>query len=156
MNTRLQYAVRWVVVISATSTVLYLITHHIALDGSSMSILASEFFTIIDEEHRKECCSGVITTGRRHTSHTAIQPGASTRAGVHGLRCLQASESFWLSQLVDVSPFKWHGVLTSTTSHNYCEIQKWGTFSKKDLPSWGNRYKTSWFPPLLYALFSRL
>jgi hypothetical protein len=42
------FAVRWVVVLGAAETELYLVSHHIALDGGSMSQLSKQFIELLE------------------------------------------------------------------------------------------------------------
>ena len=42
------FAVRWLIVINAEGTELFLVSHHIALDGGSMSHLSKELLYFLD------------------------------------------------------------------------------------------------------------
>ena len=42
------FAVRWIVVLGAAETELYLVSHHIALDGGSMSQLSKQFIELLE------------------------------------------------------------------------------------------------------------
>jgi hypothetical protein len=124
-----QYAVRWVVVISLNSIALYLVSHHIALDGTSMAILASEFLDILDKRYPAETLSSSQTDVAM-----VIQPFSQAhlleRAYLSS-DVFKAAEEFWLSQIEDTSLFKWRDVPTMVSSPNYREMQTWGTFTKK-------------------------
>lgn len=46
-----EFPVRWYVIEQASSKLLYLVSHHIALDGGSMSTLSSELFDILGTKY---------------------------------------------------------------------------------------------------------
>ena len=43
-----EFAVRWVLVQHTSSILLYLVSHHIMLDGTSMSLLSTELVKLLD------------------------------------------------------------------------------------------------------------
>ena len=48
-----EFAVRWLIVQQKSATLLYLVSHHVLLDGTSMSLLSSELVDL---------CNGVSST----------------------------------------------------------------------------------------------
>ena len=49
-----EFAVRWLIVSGDLETELYLVSHHIALDGASMSELSTEFFSMLSYKERPD------------------------------------------------------------------------------------------------------
>jgi Condensation domain len=60
------FAMRWIAVISAKETEVYVVSHHIALDGSSMSQLSVEFFDILAQLKNGEGASAPQTLQFSH------------------------------------------------------------------------------------------
>jgi hypothetical protein len=123
-----QYAARWIAVISKSETDVYLVAHHIALDGASMSILASEMFAIMDAEAR---AGADLTVPKLAPISQPFNQAHLLERAYMSAESFHAAEAFWLSQLSGVNPLRWRTQLSQPSSRNYREIQTWGTFSKE-------------------------
>ncbi|KAK7033817.1 hypothetical protein R3P38DRAFT_2519696 [Favolaschia claudopus] len=127
-----EFAVRWVIIHGDSETTLYLITHHIAVDGTSMSSLSSELFALLEDKSVESNAEGF------HKAHMAETLFRASPA-------FQIAKAFWVDQSRDVLPVKWAVEKPTTPSTNYREIESWYKFSKEELATWGTRFKTSWF-----------
>ncbi|KDR67250.1 hypothetical protein GALMADRAFT_130449 [Galerina marginata CBS 339.88] len=132
------FAIRWFVVLGTSETDLFLVSHHIALDGKSMSQLSIEIFALLED-------SGFEARGNRpepfYRAHM-IEAAFLDSPSYH------AAKAFWVRQLRNVRPIKWKDVSArkySAEKNYYREIDTWFTFSNAELRDWGNRYQTSWF-----------
>lgn len=134
VNLSQEFASRWLAVVSDREIELYLVAHHIALDGTSMSSISAELFKLL---------SGSPATPAEQPFCQAHMYEAAFSASPE----YQAAERFWLDQVMHVRPYKWITNPSSrpAPSKSYREIQTWFDFSKDDLAAWGSKYRTSWF-----------
>ncbi|KAJ7203596.1 amino acid adenylation domain protein, partial [Mycena pura] len=123
-----EFAVRWLIVRGDLETELYLVSHHIALDGTSMSELSTEFFAMLS-----------------HTERPHFGTISDSFAKAHMTEASHTAKEFWLEQSKSVSPITWKPVPQAAQSKNYREIETWFNFSKDELAGWSTRYRTSWF-----------
>ncbi|KIK03064.1 hypothetical protein K443DRAFT_95740 [Laccaria amethystina LaAM-08-1] len=133
------FAVRWLIVMSAGGTELFLVSHHIALDGGSMSHLSKELLYLLDV--KKDLQPGLLN--RESFSRAHMLEGAFTNSAG-----FEAAQAFWVRQSTNVRTIKWKGtsaVQQHPNAKNYREIEDWFSFSNAELRTWGNRYRASWF-----------
>ncbi|KAF9528634.1 amino acid adenylation domain protein [Crepidotus variabilis] len=132
------FAVRWVVVLKGAETELFLVSHHIALDGGSMSQLSRELFDLLaikseDSPPVKEVA--VESFSRAHMLEASFSDSPD----------FETAKAFWARQSKNVRPIKWTKSPSLDNGKNYREIQTWFELPNTELREWGNRYKTSWF-----------
>ncbi|EPQ52969.1 polyketide synthetase, partial [Gloeophyllum trabeum ATCC 11539] len=153
VNLSQEFASRWLAVVSDREIELYLVAHHIALDGTSMSSISAELFKLLSgspatpaeqpfcQAHMYEVITYIV---RRFSSRRILTP---FKAAFSASPEYQAAERFWLDQVMHVRPYKWITNPSSrpAPSKSYREIQTWFDFSKDDLAAWGSKYRTSWF-----------
>ncbi|KAB2573376.1 Hybrid PKS-NRPS synthetase TAS1 [Lasiodiplodia theobromae] len=135
-NLREEYPARWVVLQDASTYRVFLVGHHIAVDGGSMSILSQEFLELM--ENRNANLPLPVDFSRMHLFERAWR-----RTPVY-----KSNESFFMGQLRNqrqAGNIAERQSGRTTGSEEYRRIQSWSTFSKKDLEEWGSSYRTSWF-----------
>ncbi|KAJ7208643.1 amino acid adenylation domain protein [Mycena pura] len=131
-----EFAVRWVIVQEGSNIDLYLVAHHIALDGKSMSVLSSELLEILSISESQSKSPVVSDTFHKmHIMETAYRSSSA----------FEAAEEFWLGQSKISSPLVWKTKSPPLRSTNYREIDTWFNFSKEELARLSERYRTSWF-----------
>lgn len=65
------FAVRWLAVVGTEDTELYLVSHHIALDGKSMSQLSKEFWELLTAKSRPQgTASEIVQFQPFYRTHT--------------------------------------------------------------------------------------
>ncbi|KAJ6487589.1 non-ribosomal peptide synthetase [Mycena sanguinolenta] len=128
-----QFAVRWIISEGESAIDLYLVAHHIAVDGISMSVLSVEFLNLLSDS------GGFIISPdsfyKAHMIEVAYRASST----------FKTAEDFWLSQCRSVVPVHWKELSQAPGSANYREIDNWFEFSKTELDGWSTRFKTSWF-----------
>ncbi|KAF9522313.1 hypothetical protein CPB83DRAFT_887614 [Crepidotus variabilis] len=132
------FAVRWIIVLKPAQTELFLVSHHIALDGRSMSQLSNEFFELLSV--KKE----VSIQGQNKDSEPFHKAHMLEALFKHTPDFVDA-KTFWLRQSKNVRPIKWIKPTSLDDNKDYREIQTWFEFPNTELCDWGNRYQTSWF-----------
>ncbi|KAJ7242915.1 hypothetical protein C8J57DRAFT_1243659 [Mycena rebaudengoi] len=131
-----EFATRWVIVKGEAATELFLIAHHIALDGTSMRELSAEFFDILLKPSEFEV---------KQIRSESFQSVHAIEAAFRASPAFQDAKEFWIDQCRNTSPIKWKDYISAPASTNYREIKNWFTFSKDELARWSARYGTSWF-----------
>ncbi|CAK5278542.1 unnamed protein product [Mycena citricolor] len=129
-----EFAVRWIVVKFQGALEVYVIAHHIALDGTSMSELSGELLGLLD---------GKVEESKSVTE--SFQKAHMMESVFRGSGAFQLAREFWLSQSRSTSSIQWKGLPKSSGSENYREISRWSEFSKDELAQWSARHRTSWF-----------
>ncbi|KAF8517297.1 amino acid adenylation domain protein [Hysterangium stoloniferum] len=141
-----EFAMRWYAVVAPTKTELYIVSHHIALDGSSMSQLSVEFFDILSKLKNGSSTVEAPPTVPFSQAHAYEAAFASSKE-------YEQARRFWLGQLAHTKPIQWKSEsLGRSATKSYRAIQTWKEFSKAELAAWGNRFKTSWFRVALGAI----
>ncbi|KAF7351469.1 Polyketide synthetase [Mycena sanguinolenta] len=128
-----QFAVRWIISESEATTDLYLVAHHIAVDGISMSVLSAELLDFL-----LDSASFIAESNNFYRTHMI-------EAAYRASPAFKTAEDFWLSQCRSVVPVQWKESPQAPGSVNYREIENWFQFSKGELQGWSARFKTSWF-----------
>ncbi|KZP12421.1 hypothetical protein FIBSPDRAFT_798902 [Athelia psychrophila] len=134
------FAVRWIAVVGTNQTELYLVAHHIALDGTSMARLSAEFFGLLVTP-TSESSVVASTAPQMPFCHAHMFEVSASFANSSDF---DAAQKFWKGQLTHVRPLKWT-VTPPPAAKSFREIQSWFDLSKSELAAWGNRYRTSWF-----------
>ncbi|CAK5278825.1 unnamed protein product [Mycena citricolor] len=129
-----EFAVRWLVVELQGAIEVYVIAHHIALDGTSMSELSGELLCLLDGKAEESKPIGEV-----------FQKAHMMESVFRGSGAFQLAKEFWLSQSRNTSSIEWKGVPKVPESQNYREIARWSEFSKDQLAQWSARHRTSWF-----------
>ncbi|CAK5278794.1 unnamed protein product [Mycena citricolor] len=129
-----EFAVRWLVVELQGAIEVYVIAHHIALDGTSMSELSGELLCLLDGKAEESKPIGEV-----------FQKAHMMESVFRGSGAFQLAKEFWLSQSRNTSSIQWKGVPKVPESQNYREIARWSEFSKDQLAQWSARHRTSWF-----------
>ncbi|CAK5263677.1 unnamed protein product [Mycena citricolor] len=129
-----EFAVRWLVVELQGAIEVYVIAHHIALDGTSMSELSGELLGLLDGKAEESKPIGEV-----------FQKAHMMESVFRGSGAFQLAKEFWLSQSRNTSSIQWKGVPKVPESQNYREIARWSEFSKDQLAQWSARHRTSWF-----------
>ncbi|KAF2733364.1 acetyl-CoA synthetase-like protein [Polyplosphaeria fusca] len=128
---RTELPARWWIVRGEKSCMVYLVAHHVAVDGQSMSILSNELLEIIE--------------GRGTLLAPAPPPNLLDRSTDHKIQSEHAATI--LSQLKSRNTLPWlkSEPLANASNQPYRKIQTWTTFAKADLEAWSTAYHTSWF-----------
>ncbi|KAI1120014.1 non-ribosomal peptide synthetase [Nemania abortiva] len=145
-NLSISFPIRWVIFAETRvvdgklkhSYSLFLVGHHIAVDGSSMSQLSktllSQLETSATDEDRINVTKAANYGEYIHEQEAYLRSSAG-----------EAARKFWLSQIEHTQPFKWTIPTPSTTERNYRSIDTWCFLSNENLKAWSNLYGTSWF-----------
>ncbi|CAK5282791.1 unnamed protein product [Mycena citricolor] len=162
-----EFAVRWFVVLGPEMMSIYVVAHHIALDGTSMSILSDEMLRFMAN----------YLAGEDQLPHHSQKLRADTANDQAAYAAAEpAARDFWLSQVRDTAPVRWINngsghvscspdgnlnpaatpqdgrSIMSDAARDYRAIETWTLFSKADLRQWSARYNTSWFRVMLAAI----
>ncbi|OAA78214.1 amino acid adenylation domain protein [Akanthomyces lecanii RCEF 1005] len=129
---------RWVILQDPDTFRVYVVGHHIVVDGQSMSILSQEFLALLE-------------------SPTASLPPATSFRDMHMMeRAWMDTEAYYsaqqtlLNQIKDMNQSRWPEHLLPPQSQlsidtAYRSIDSWASFRKSELDEWSQIYKTSWF-----------
>ncbi|KAJ6577997.1 hypothetical protein B0H19DRAFT_1253292 [Mycena capillaripes] len=131
-----EFAVRWLVVKADSETELYLVAHHIALDGTSMSELSAELFDFLSASPSSR--TGPPASDSFYKAHMIETVYRASAA-------FNEAKEFWVRQSREIERIQWRDVPPAPDSKNYREIESWFNFSKTELATWSARYRTSWF-----------
>ncbi|KAF4991222.1 hypothetical protein FDECE_14114 [Fusarium decemcellulare] len=126
---------RWVIVQDPEAFRVYIVTHHIAIDGQSMAIISREFLDLLNNPD-------VVLPLGAPFSNAHMKERASSMSSVY-----TNNRKLLLSQLQFRNTVSWPGVESNLngSSVNFREIDSWHTFQKTELDSISQMYKTSWF-----------
>lgn len=72
------FAVRWIAIIGTEKTELYVVAHHIALDGTSMSHLSTELFGLLGHPLEASVSNGAIDKEKWTTTKTTLDVATKT------------------------------------------------------------------------------
>ncbi|KAB8255140.1 hypothetical protein BDV32DRAFT_154554 [Aspergillus pseudonomiae] len=141
-----EFPVRWVILqkmsaengILRTHYDLYIVGHHIAVDGSSMSYLSQRILQQLDPKPNSS-----LDTEALPNSPTYGQFVQKQDAFLRG-QSMKAAQEFWMSQLTHTVPFEWAAPKPSD-SKDYRVMNTWASFTNQELKAWSSLYKTSWF-----------
>ncbi|KAE8334193.1 hypothetical protein BDV24DRAFT_170444, partial [Aspergillus arachidicola] len=117
---------------------LYIVGHHIAVDGSSMSYLSQCILQQLDS--RLGNPAGTETSSNSPSYGQFVQKQDAFLRGP----AMKAAEQFWMSQLTHTVPFEWAAPTTNNTK-DYRVMNTWVSFTNDELKDWSSLYKTSWF-----------
>ncbi|KAE8143523.1 hypothetical protein BDV38DRAFT_231552 [Aspergillus pseudotamarii] len=141
-----EFPVRWVILqkVSTSNGMLqthydlYIVGHHIAVDGSSMSYLSQcilqQLHPQLDQSVVAQASSNSSGYGQFVQKQDAFLRGPA----------MKAAEQFWMSQLSHTVPFEWAAPKRDGTN-DYRVMNTWTSFTNDELKAWGSLYKTSWF-----------
>ncbi|KAF4471968.1 amino acid adenylation domain [Fusarium albosuccineum] len=120
-----EFPVRWVIVQDPEAFRVYIVTHHIAIDGQSMSIISREFLDLLNNP------DAVLPLGVPF-SNAHMKERASSMSSVY-----TNNRKLLLSQLQFRNTASWPGVEPNLdgSSVNFREIDSWHTFPKTELDS---------------------
>ncbi|KAF9071084.1 hypothetical protein BDP27DRAFT_552198 [Rhodocollybia butyracea] len=136
-----EFAMRWVAIVDEGNLDLYGVSHHIAIDGTAMSSLCDELFTLLASDSDSppvQLSSPSVFFNQAHLYERSFTFSPA----------YEAATKFWLSQVTGSSPITWReDILQVDPSRDadYRKIQFWSNFPKSELKALSNRYKTSWF-----------
>ncbi|KAJ6574323.1 hypothetical protein B0H19DRAFT_1020850 [Mycena capillaripes] len=136
INLSSEFPVRWLVRVGDAEIDVFLVANHIALDGMSMSIVSTEFFTLLSDPTHAERSS--IASNRFHEAHML-------EAAYRTSPAFKMARDFWLGQCRLVSPIRWKEAPQKARLINYREIDDCFNLTKEKLTRLGTRYNTSWF-----------
>ncbi|KAL2182237.1 non-ribosomal peptide synthetase [Thermothelomyces heterothallicus CBS 203.75] len=153
-----QFPIRWVICTDTSprgqglpgpTCALYVVGHHIAVDGRAMNLLFKEVLVSLglrDEEREQ---SGATTQNQLSLSFSygdyIHQQNAYLRSPPG-----QAAREFWLSQVRHTTPFEWNMAAGTAAEVGGREIPNrtidtWAFWSNEEIRKWSQPYKTSWF-----------
>ncbi|XWW97293.1 hypothetical protein V2A60_005275 [Cordyceps javanica] len=130
--------VRWVILQDPDTFRVYVVGHHIVVDGQSMSILSQEFLALLDSSDQK--LPPAISFRDMHMMERAWMETEAYKAAQRTL----------LDQIHNMNASPWPAHLVpsqsqSSTDMPYRSIDAWTSFRKSQLDDWSQLYKTSWF-----------
>ncbi|KYK57278.1 amino acid adenylation domain protein [Drechmeria coniospora] len=132
---RHELSARWVILQDAKAFRIYIVAHHIVMDGQAMTNISREFLALLDDP--KEVLPSVVAF---NTMHMAERAWAMSQAYLDNQRVL-------LDQVRGKSSTPWEAKVAkpSTSSDSYRKIDSWCTFRKSELDVWSQMFRTSWF-----------
>ncbi|KAF2015411.1 acetyl-CoA synthetase-like protein [Aaosphaeria arxii CBS 175.79] len=135
---RNEFSVRWIILKAGGSLRIYLVSHHIMVDGQSMSMISREFMDLLQDP-------AVQLPQLAPFSSMHMIEKAWARSPLY-----TANREVLLSQVINKDNGPWphlsrHHTLTSSDTDPYRKIESWTTFTKEDLGQWSQIFKTSWF-----------
>ncbi|KAG8418963.1 putative Hybrid PKS-NRPS biosynthetic cluster [Metarhizium acridum] len=133
---RNEFSALWVILQDSVNFRVYLVAHHIILDGQSMSLLSKQFYALLQNEKAD------FDTGAKFSSMHMMEKAW------FGSEACEKSRQTLLSQVSNKHNFSWPKELSlpqSSERQDYRKIDSWLTISKSELAQWSNCYSTSWF-----------
>ncbi|KAM5343580.1 hypothetical protein ACJ41O_012117 [Fusarium nematophilum] len=126
---------RWVIVRDVEVFRVYMVAHHIAVDGQSMSIISRTFLDLLDNPDMP------LPPGLQFCNAHMMEKASSVSPAYLN------SKKVLLNQIEGKSTASWPEDECSTDgpSANFRDIDSWHTFSKAELDDLSKMYKTSWF-----------
>lgn len=118
---------------------IYAMSHHIAVDGSSMSHLSRELLQLVEGGEDSD-----------QTAATSPSYGEFVQHQDAYLRSPEAesARAFWLSQIANTKPHSWKHAAPSippAANQDYRQMTTWAFFPNDTLAAWSKLYRTSWF-----------
>ncbi|KAM4066491.1 AMP-binding enzyme [Hirsutella rhossiliensis] len=130
-----QLPARWVILQDPRAFRVYIVGHHIVVDGQSMTNLSREFLELLEDP------DAVLPPAVQFNAmHMAERAWARSQAYLDNQKVL-------MDQVRDQSNTPWSKEVSkpSTTNASYRKIDSWCTFPKSELDVWSQMFKTSWF-----------
>ncbi|WZH48361.1 amino acid adenylation domain protein [Fusarium acuminatum] len=130
-----EFPVRWIIVENPDSHMLFVIGHHVAVDGQSMTVLSSELMGLLTNSQEKLPASSDFS--RMHAIERAW-----TRSSNYA-----ESKEIIAGQLRTQNQTGWPVPASQPEGPRlpYRKIDSWQTFPKSELEEWSQMYGTSWF-----------
>ena len=139
-----EFAVRWIIAIGLGKLELYVVSHHIAVDGTAMSALSVELFnllkkhsdnpaatdmsTIYSQAHLYEVC--LICNVACHSLNCSCHHQHEKAAYISSSAFADA-KTFWLAQVYKVTPIVWKkDMFPLSQCSDYRAIETWADFPK--------------------------
>uniref|UniRef100_A0A0C4DIN8 Uncharacterized protein n=1 Tax=Fusarium oxysporum (strain Fo5176) TaxID=660025 RepID=A0A0C4DIN8_FUSOF len=130
-----EFPVRWIILQNSDSYMLFVIGHHIAMDGQSISVLSSELMGLLkNPEERFPLSSDFSKMNAIERAWTMTSNYAESKETIAGQVRTQNQTGWPVPALPAEGP-----------SLPYRKIDSWQTFPKSELEGWGSMYGTSWF-----------
>lgn len=132
-----ELSVRWYVVEQLSGKLVYLVSHHIALDGCGLTVLASELFDILDGKahspsqlYEKFGQAHLVEVSSVEHSYDVgkSSPKSSSEHG-QATEGYKNAEATCLNQLMDTFPLQWEKA-PQQGSRDFRRLQSWVTLSK--------------------------
>ncbi|KAM3505259.1 hypothetical protein MY10362_003058 [Beauveria mimosiformis] len=129
---------RWVILQAPDTFRVYVVGHHIVIDGQSMSILSREFLDLLSPSS-----TGLPPTIPFRDMHMIERAWLNTAA-------YNSAQKTLLDQIKNMHQSHWPAHLSPPqcqrgTAVDYRSIDAWASYSKSELDEWSQMYKTSWF-----------
>ncbi|KAI0190564.1 amino acid adenylation domain protein [Astrocystis sublimbata] len=132
---RCELPARWTILQDTENFRVYLVAHHIFIDGQSMSLISKEFIEMLAD--REVSLPSLPDFSSMHMLEKAWAGSQSYQASQE-LLLLKASTQH-------KSPWPKDPFLKSSAQHDYRKIDCWSTFTTSELKEWSKLYGTSWF-----------
>ncbi|KAM3435501.1 hypothetical protein MY4824_004817 [Beauveria thailandica] len=129
---------RWVILQDPDTFRVYVVGHHIVIDGQSMSILSREFLDLLSPSS-----TGLPPALPFRDMHMIERAWLNTAA-------YNSAQKTLLDQIKNMHQSRWPAHLSPPqcqrgTAVDYRSIDAWASYSKSELDEWSQMYKTSWF-----------
>ncbi|KAL1924342.1 uncharacterized protein VTP21DRAFT_7377 [Calcarisporiella thermophila] len=120
------------------STAIYIVGHHIALDGISFSLLSREFWAFLESDH-----PSLPTLPYNYGNFIEFE-----RAYENSPDCAK-HEAFWISQIQHTKLIRWkqdpYPKLQPSEGGNERGCQLWMDIQPETLKNLSDKYRTTWF-----------
>ncbi|KAK5678769.1 hypothetical protein LTS12_029396, partial [Elasticomyces elasticus] len=150
---------RWIILQDIDVYRVYLVGHHIVVDGQSMTIISKEFLELLDNPDTKlpspTAFSAMHMIEVSHFLSILSVPAKLTQ--IYSQRAWASSSTYTeqqnvlLRQIRNQSTAPWPKRMQALRGNadgdgnDYRKIDTWSTFPKSELGVWSQLFKTSWF-----------
>ncbi|KAH6654887.1 amino acid adenylation domain protein [Truncatella angustata] len=128
-----EFPVRWYIVQQSSGKHIYLVSHHIALDGGALTRLSSELLDFVEGK-----ALALDQLSERFSQAHSVERAWALTTGYEN------AQATCLDQIMETHPFRWSKTPPHGT-HNFRRLEVWKMFSKDELQNWSTRFSTSWF-----------